>query len=262
MPPRKVQTALRTSRPVLRRRRWIRRLLLGLPVGLVCVLAWLWFSRVQVTRIEIKGAHHADADQLRALAAVDSGAVLFELDPEVIADRVKRHPWVREASVTRFPTGVLLIHVEERVPVVLQMEATGRPARYLDAEGYAMPLGKGTAADVPLLHGVRGPVHPMRPVQDERVRALLSALAAMPEAERALISEILYTPEHEFWLYTTPAAGQGSIPVRLGREGFAERLRILAAFWQQAVLTQPNKTFSLIDLRFAGQVIVQERLNL
>lgn len=260
MPPRKAQTARHASRPASRRWR-LRHLWLGLPIGLVCLLAWLWLSSVRLARIEIKGARHADAELLQTLAAVDSGAVLFRLDPELIADRVARHPWVRKASVTRLPTGTLLIHVEERVPVVLQMDAAGRPMRYLDAEGYGMPLGKEPAIDVPLLHGVQGPVHPMRPLQDERVRALLRALATMPDPERALISEIVYTPAREFWLYTTPVAGQGSIPVRLGQEEFGKRLRTLAAFWQQAVLTQPGKMFLFIDLRFNGQVVVHERLR-
>ncbi len=234
---------------------------MGLPVLAVCGVAWLWLENVRLTRIEIVGARQADPGELRHLAAVDSGVVLFDLDPALIADRVARHPWVQAASVTRWPTGTLRIAVKERAPVVLQMDAGGRPVRYLDAEGYGMPPGRGPAPDVPLLYGVSGPAHPMRPLEDEQVRALLAALAGLEDAERALISEIVRTPDGEFWLYTTPAAGQRSISVRLGRSDFDRRLRRLVAFWQQAVLTQPNKTFSLIDLRFANQIVVREQAH-
>lgn len=250
------------SRKSGKRRRVLRLLLMGLPVLIMCGGAWLWLKNVPVTQIEVKGARYADPDALRHLAAVDAGTALFKLNPMLIADRVMRHPWVRTASVARWPTGTLQITIEERVPVVLQMDAAGRPVRYLDVEGYGMPLGSGQAVDVPLLYGVQGPAHPMRPLEDEQVRALLTALSQLGISERALISEIVRTPEGTFWLYTISAAGQHSIPVRLGNADFARQLRRLFAFWQQAVLTQPNKTFSLIDLRFANQIVVREQVHL
>ncbi len=231
---------------------------MGLPVLALCGVAWLWLESVRLTRIEIVGARQADPGVLQRLAAIDSGAALFDLDPALIADRVMRHPWVRTASVTRWPTGTLRIAVEERVPVALQMDAGGRPVRYLDAEGYGMSPGRGPVPDVPLLYGVQGPAHPMRPLEDKSVRALLAALAELEAPAHALISEIVRAPDGEFWLYTTPAAGQPSVLVRLGREDFQRQLRRLVAFWQQAVLTQPHKTFSLIDLRFANQIVVRE----
>ena len=262
MPPRKAHTTRRTpTKKSGVRRRLLRLLVTGVPVLALCGVAWLWLESVRLTRIEIVGARQADPGELRRLAAVDSGAALFDLDPALIADRVVRHPWVRAASVTRWPTGTLRIVVEERVPVVLQMDAGGRPLRYLDAEGYGMPLGRGPVPDVPLLYGVRGPAHPMRPLEDEPVRALLTTLAALEDPARALISEIVWAPDGEFWCYTTPAAGQRSVPVRLGRDDFERRLRRLVAFWQQAVLTQPHKTFSLIDLRFANQIVVREEAH-
>ncbi len=253
-----------TTRPYRsggQRRRPIRLLVIGLLVLVLCGVAWLWLERVQLRQIEIVGVRQADPEVLRQLAAVDSDVALFALDPVLIADRVQRHPWVRTASVMRLPTGTLRITVKERVPVVLLMDANGRPVGYLDAEGYGMPLGSGPAIDVPLLSGVSGPAHPMRPLEDRQVRALLAALAALKPSERALIAEIVRTPQGEFWLYTTPAAGQRSIPVRLGTEDFDRRLRRLVAFWHQAVLTQPHKTFSSIDLRFANQIVVREQTH-
>ncbi|MDQ7041085.1 MAG: FtsQ-type POTRA domain-containing protein [Rhodothermus sp.] len=253
--------AKRPCRSVGGRRRLIRLLAMGLPVLALCGVAWLWLERVQLRQIEIVGVRQADPETLRQLAAVDSGVALFALDPVLIADRVQRHPWVRTASVRRLPTGTLRIAVEERTPVVLLMDARGRPVCYLDVDGYGMPLGGGPAIDVPLLSGVPGPAHPMRPLEDRQVRALLAALAVLKPSERALIAEIVRTPQGEFWLYTTPAAGQRSIPVRLGTEDFVRRLRRLVAFWHQAVLTQPHKTFSLIDLRFANQIVVREQTH-
>lgn len=262
MPRRSAYIPRRRQRRVPVGRRLLGRLLvIGLPTVALCSAALLWLENVRLTRIEIVGARQADPESLRRLAAVDSGAVLFDLDPALIADRVARHPWVRTASVMRWPTGTLRIVVEERMPVVLQMSKDGRPVGYLDAEGYGLPLGQGPAVDVPLLYGVRVPAHPMRPLKDEPVQMLLFALASLKEPERALISEIVRLPNGEFWLYTTPAAGQRSIPVRLGTEDFRQRLHRLVAFWHQAVLTQPNKTFSLIDLRFANQIVVREQTH-
>jgi cell division protein FtsQ len=171
---------------------------------------------------------------------------------------VQRHPWVASASASRLPTGTLSIDIRERMPVVLVLDAQGRPDYFLDRDGFAMPLVKGAVYDVPLLRGFREKSHPVQPVQDAAVRDLLTALAETDTATDALISELDIQPSGEVELRTTPVAGRGSVPVSLGRKDFANRLARLHTFWHRAVLTQPEKTFTLIDLRYNGQVVTRE----
>jgi len=246
-----------------KRKPWriLRGLLLALGVlglGSLGVLGWQWMAALRCERIEIHGLHHADSTALLELAQVDTGMVLLDIDPVLVADRVRRHPWVRKARATRFPTGTLMISVWERAPVVLVLNGRGEPAHYLDRAGFSMPPTKGAVYDVPLLRGLRERTHPVRPLQDERIRALLAALADADAETDALVSELEVQCSGEVVLHTTPVGARGSIPVRLGREDFAEKLARLRAFWYQAVLPQPGKTFTLIDLRFDSQIVTRE----
>lgn len=245
-----------------RQRIW-RGLMLGvglLVLGGLGVLGWQWMAALHVEQIEIAGARHAEAEAVLELAQVDTGMALLEVDPLIVADRVRRHPWVADASVTRLPTGTLHIDVVEQVPVALVLDRSGRPAFYLNRDGRAMPLANGSAYPVPLLRDLNEAYHPVRPVQDERVRLLLAALAELDPDTDALISE-LELRDREIWLHTTPAGDSGSIPVRLGRDGFEEKLERLHAFWHQAVLAQPEKTFQQIDLRYHSQVVTREAVS-
>jgi len=244
-----------------RKRRGLRRLSLVLGavgLGLVVVLGTRWTSSIRCERVDLVGVQHADSAEVLELAQVDTSLALFDIEVAFVADRVQRHPWVRAARVMRFPTGTLQIVVEERTPAVIALDREGRPAHYLDREGFFMPLAPGAAYDVPLLRGLREPYHPVQPVQDEGLRSLLSAVATLDEETDALVSELAIQPGGEVVLQTIALDARGSIPVRLGQDGFAEKLNRLRTFWNRAVLTQPEKTFRVIDLRFDGQIVTRE----
>ena len=259
---------LRSMAKKRKKKRKTRRILRGvlltlglLGLGSLGVLGWQWMAALRCERIEIHGLHHADSTALLDLAQVDTGMVLFDIDPAIVADRVRRHPWVRTARAMRLPTGTLMISVRERAPVVLVLDERGRPGHYLDRAGFAMPSTPGAVYDVPLLRGLSERAHPVRPLQDERVRALLVALADADAQTDALVSELEMQPSGEVVLHTTPVGARGSIAVWLGRDDFAEKLARLRAFWHQAVLPQPDQTFALIDLRFNSQIVTRERVR-
>lgn len=229
-------------------------------------LGWNWRANVPLETIEVAGARHADVDSLVALARIDPAAPLFSIDPALVADRLRRHPWVASAEVKRRLAGVLAIHVEEREPVVLVLDGRGRPSHYLDAGGYGLPLeapsaetGLVASYNVPLLRGVGAAYHPVQPVENPAVQALLEAIAEADPETRLLLSELEITPggEVEGWL-TPLRAGGSSIPVQFGYSDFGEKLRRLRAFWRQAVQTRPDHVFEEIDLRFDSQVVTVE----
>lgn len=242
---------------------WLRRALVVLGLGAVValgVLGWRWQASVPVRAVEVRGAVHADTAELVALAAVPDSSMLFALDPALLEDRVRRHPWVADASVTRWVTGTLGISVTERVPVALALDADGRPSYYFDAAGFRMPVTpvapSNAVYDVPLLHGF-GEYQPTTPVDDADARELLATLAGLDEATDALVSSVERTPGG-LVLTTAPAPGSGAIPVTLGHSGFAEKLARLRAFWDQAVLPRPDTPVRRIDLRFDGQIVTEE----
>lgn len=231
-------------------------LVLLVALGALGGVGWRWLSGVTVSEVAVAGAEHAVPDSLVALAGVAVGDTLVHVDPVIAADRVRRHPWVETANVRRLPTGTVLITVDERTPVALALER-GRPSHYLDRHGYGMPRVEGAAYDVPVLRGLGDAYHPVTPVQDSLALGVLDALARVDPETNGLVSDVELRGG-EAWVYTVPAGARGSIPVRLGSDDVAAKLRRLKAFWTQAVLPQPATRFQQIDLRFASQVITRE----
>ncbi|MEP0547123.1 MAG: FtsQ-type POTRA domain-containing protein [Rhodothermales bacterium] len=251
----------RDTKQQQRRRRIVRRIVVLLGLGAVValgVVGWRWQATVPVRAVTVSGAVHADTSAVLDLAAVPDSAFLFSLDPEILADRVRRHPWVAEASVTRWMTGTLAVDVTERVPVALVLDGAGRPSYFFDAAGFMMPLAAGAAYDVPLFQGRFPAYQPTQPVEDAAVLDLLAVLAAVPDATDALVSSVERAADGSFTLATAPTPGGASIPVALGRSGFAEKLGQLQAFWDQAVLPRPDTPVRRIDLRFDGQIVTSE----
>ncbi len=227
-------------------------------VAVLGVLGWQWQASVSLDAVTVVGAQHADADELRTLAAIRPDTALYAIDPALISDRVERHPWVETATTYRLPTGTLRISVAERTPVALALAADGTPAFYLDRQGYGMPLVSGLAADVPLLRGLAADeYHPVRPIGHGSVRAMMDALASFEAQE--IVSELVVRPDSAMELMTRPTTDHGAIRVMLGASDFPTRLHRLNAFWHQAVLPQPNTAFDRIDLRFDSQIVTREQ---
>jgi cell division protein FtsQ len=258
----------------------LRPVLAALLVGVVValgVLGWRWRSGVVLEAVVIEGARVADRAALVELMtlpgglapegslAPDSVLYLYDLDADLLADRVQRYPWVEAADVRRRPSGVLAVQVAERTPVALALGADGTPSHYLTKDGHMLPAADALAAraafDVPLLRGAPG-YHPARPADDPALLDLLEALAELPPDADALVSEIdirrTARGTADLWLRTSPATDVPSLEVRLGAGRAGEKLRMLRAFWDRAVLTRPGVQFQRIDLRFEGQIVTRE----
>lgn len=240
----------------------VKRFTVGMTVlllGAGSFFAWRWVAETPCKRIEVAGAIHAQSEEILALAHVDTGAVLFDIEPELVEDRVRRHPWVRQVRVTRIPTGTLSIELEERTPVLLVLDRNGEPCSYLDYDGYAMPLVEGFAYDLPLLRGYDMAPDRLEPVESRGLQELLLALQDVDELVNALMSDFEVRSGNDIWLYTTPLQGRNAVPVRLGYGEYAKKFEMLGAFWKESVLTQPDLRFTLIDLRFDGQIVTNEQ---
>jgi cell division septal protein FtsQ len=230
---------------------------LGLAV-LLAFLGLMWRSQLRVRGVTVEGARHTSADTLIALAGVDSGAAFFAIDTEAIAARAALMPWVAEARVHRMPNMTLEIEVRERTPVLLAVDATGRPARYLDREGFQMPFVRGASYGVPILRGYDEPYVPAQATRDSVLIELLRVVADLDAETDALLSTFsLHDGQVE--LYTAPKPGRGAVHVGLGVGDYAAKLSRLRAFWNQELLAQREKHVEWIDLRFDSQIITRER---
>lgn len=224
---------------------------------------WQWTASATVDRVTVRGTQHAPPDTVRRLAQVDSGAVMSEVDPILVADRVARHPWVKTATVTpHWMYGTLAVTVTEQTPAALAVDAQGRPAYYLSPAGHAMPLPDSAGYDVPLVRGLHAEAPWTRPDSVAAPPRLRRMLAALPETEAAdLVAEIEVRPDDALRLVTTPVGEYDALPVRLGTDDVPGKLRTLRAFVQQVLVQPPAEPPKIgeIDLRFDGQVVTRKQ---
>ena len=227
-------------------------------VGSLAYLGWRWVHGVTVEEVIVRGVERADSSAVAALAGIEIGGPMLDVSPEIASDRVRRHPWVERASVSRQPTGSVIVSVREREPVALALDRNGRPAYYLDAKGFRMPVSGRPAGDLPIFRGIREAYHPVQPLENEALLGLLALLPEMEDLQDALLSEVHDTAAGiEIHTAVTPA-GQ-SVRVRLGRTDLARKLDLLEAYWLQQVLTRPTIQYDWLDLRFRDQVVARER---
>lgn len=233
-------------------------------IGALGVLGWQWRASATVERVSVTGTQHAAPDSVRRLAQVDSGAVMVEVDPTLVSDRVTRHPWVKSATVTpHWMYGTFSIAVTERTPAALAVGPQGRPAYYLDRDGHAMPLPDSAGYDVPLIRGLDAEKPWTRPDTVQAPASLQQVLVGLPKSDVAsLVAEIKVGPDGAVQLVTTPFEGRDVISVRLGMGDVPKKLRRLHAFARQVLSrppSGPNASIEQIDLRFDGQVVTREQ---
>lgn len=219
--------------------------------------ATFYMSTVTVSRVEVTGARHAPLSVVLDLSDVAVGDTLYRLDADRIASRVSLHPWIERTDVTRWPSGVLSIDVDEREPVALSMSPSGEPAFYVDRHGEWLPIDTLAAYDVPLLRGAAKGARPAS-IRDSTTLELLDVLATLSPSVDGLLSDLLVRSDGEVEVVTVPVHDGHCIRVRLGRGDYARKMRTLKAFWAQAVAGFPKKKFDWIDLRFRGQVVTKE----
>ena len=233
-----------------RRQIWIV-LLVVIPIGLGGVMGWKYLWERPCVRLEIAGIHYTDSTLVHSL--VDS-----TLTPQMIVDRLQRHPWIHSARAVCYPTGTTHVQIYERVPRLLVLTENGDPAYYLDEYGYMMPPAAHMVFDVPLVRGVPEPFHAVHPVKNAEVRNLLTLLPRIGSEMDFLVSEFEIA-ENGLILIARAMGGDHTAVVRLGSEDWEKRLDRLYDFWDKEVAGREDRVFDVIDMRFNGQIITREK---
>jgi len=221
---------------------------------------WRWMEQVTVQEISMQGLVNATEDEVYELVRIDTGMVMYDISSVLLEDRLRRHPWIESARVSRVPSGMLDIRIAERSPVALLMGANGMATTYMDRKGHRMPTTPRASYDVPLITGDMGQYHPMRVIQDASTLELLDSIAGLDSRTDGLISEFVRI-DSGWELRLASSGSHDSIPVWLGRDDFKDKFNYLQAFWDAEILRHQNKVYELVDLRFNSQIVVREHLR-
>jgi cell division protein FtsQ len=167
-------------------KRWL--IPLAIVVPILAALGWLlWFSpwfavaQVQVTVSSAPDiAGPLSADEVRAVAQVETGTPLLRVDTDAIEERVAGLPQVESAAVSRSWPDAIIIDVVRRTPVALVVSAGGYDV--VDASGAVIRTVPGIEEGVPVVRasgdGVAAAVAVARELPEEIRRRVVGIEAS------------------------------------------------------------------------------------
>ena len=175
-----------------------------------------------VERVRFVGASKASVAQLRHLADLPNGTLIWQVKADQVTESVERHPWVRRASVTVvWPNEVQVSVKEHRVAALITRQGrlytvaqTGEVFHPASLAEHDHPFITGLTPELESLHPDLGPLV---------IRDALRLIRELDERNlvlRTRISEVAFSPTLGFTVHTNGAQlvfGHGSIRQQLDR---------------------------------------------
>ena len=167
-------------------RRWLIPVLVIVPILLA--VGWLaWFSPwLAVSQVQVTVSSAPDiagplsADEVRAVAQVESGVPLLRVPTAEIESRVTALPQVESATVTRAWPDTIVIDVVRRTPVALVAAASGYDL--VDATGAVIRTVPGVEEGVPVVRasgdGLTAAISVAREIPEEIRRRVVTVEAS------------------------------------------------------------------------------------
>ncbi len=226
-------------------------------IGFSCYHAYRGLSRIilfKLDTIEVTGNRTIDRREVIALANVSPGDDLIKVSLGKIGEQLEKNPWIESVRVKRYFPHTLTMKVTEREP--LAIINVGYLA-YIDAKGAVFkPLNDGDSLNYPIITGVTEDDLATDPTEAKRVlQETIKLIALLKQGELFRlddVSELHYDKGFGFTLFTV----QGGIPVRLGTDGYGDKLYRLARIFKEL---QPQMlTLEYIDLNYTDKIIVKK----
>jgi cell division protein FtsQ len=211
---------------------------------------------LEIREVEVEGIHHVTKPEVLERLALNPGMGLHQVSTAFLAERVRTHAWIKEATVERRPPHLLYVTVLERTPAaIIRM---GADHWLSDESGYLLAkLGRQDDQTLPLLTGLepqalqRGEARVRNAVQSGVVLAKLIAntLDGRVEVDLANPSNVV--------------ASANGVRFQFGGDSLVdqwERFRKVNPSFKTASSDGRKREVSEIDLRYDNRVIVRERV--
>jgi cell division protein FtsQ len=211
------------------------------------VLGGLQTARDQITQVAglgissivISGNQHVSREEVLAIAGITGATSLLFLDAEQARDRLRRHPWIADASILKLYPRELQIGIRERAAFAL-WQKDGRISVIADDGTVLEPYVAPSLVQLPLVVG-SGAQH--------RAKDLLGLLDRYP-AIRDLVWASVLVGERRWNLRL-----KNGIEVRLPETNVAPALDRLAAIAREKNLL--TRDITIVDLRLGDRVSVR-----
>ncbi|HVG03157.1 MAG TPA: FtsQ-type POTRA domain-containing protein [Nitrospira sp.] len=134
-----------------------------------------WFL---VRSVSVNGLHHVTRKEVISRLALKPDTALYSINPTWLAERIRAHPWIKDATVALQPLHDIHIEIVEREPAVVVRTLTEN--LLTDAEGFLLAhLGPSDDPTLPILSGVDGKRLVQGKPEDRRAVHVGAALARM-----------------------------------------------------------------------------------
>ncbi len=245
----------------LRNRKILKCLLIGfvsvdalMALALVYVL-FLHMPYFNLQQVEVTGNRRLSKAEVMEASDLSGNINLLTVDLSTIAARLKRHPWIRSASVYRRFPGLLIIEIEERAPRAIL--AAGK-LYYVDEQAEVFTrLLPGDPLGFPLFAGIAPEDLQTRGSEiQEMIRTGFSLLDLVerydPEVGPIGISEMRIDLDEGLSLQTgsgkTLILGRGDFEEKIQRYGRLKRFLTQKGEWNNA---------RIINLDFEDRALVR-----
>ena len=211
---------------------------------------------LEIREVEVEGIHHITKPEVLERLVLKPGMGLHQVSTVFLAERVRAHAWIKEATVERRPPHLLHVTIVERTPAAIIQ--TGADHWLSDESGYVLAkLGRQDDQTLPLLTGLdpqslqRGEARVRNAVQSGVVLAKLIANTVDGRVEINLANS------------SNVVASVDGVRFQFGADSLVdqwERFRKVKPSFKTAPVDGRTRELSEIDLRYDHRVIVRERV--
>jgi len=211
------------------------------------VLAGLQSARDQLTQVAglgissvvISGNQHVSREEVLAIAGITGTTSLLFLDAEQTRERLRRHPWIADATILKLYPRELQVGIRERAPFALWQKE--RHIAVIADDGTVLePYVPPSLVQLPLVVGSNA---------NKRAKELLAALDRYAPIRDLVWASVLVSERR--WNLRL----KNGIEVRLPESDIASALDRLAALAREKNLL--TRDITVVDLRFADRVNVR-----
>ncbi len=211
-----------------------------------------WFAIHDVT---VKGLNHVTREEVMARMNLKPDATLYQVSASFLAERLRVHPWIKDATFERVPFHELSVTIIERTPAAIVRN--GAEHLLTDEEGIVLArLGAQDDPALPLLTGLdakgllQGDVRARKAV---RAGVQLSKLMAHAYDGR---------PEINAGNPSNLVASVKGVRFQFGEQALDDqwdRFRKVQASLKTLAVDGSGRRPNEVDLRYDNRVIVRER---
>ncbi|MDE3221279.1 MAG: FtsQ-type POTRA domain-containing protein [Nitrospirota bacterium] len=210
---------------------------------------------LEIREVEVEGIHHVTKPEVLERLVLKPGMGLHQVSTVFLAERVRTHAWIKEATVERRPPHRLHVTVLERMPAAIIR--TGVDHWLSDENGYLLAkLGRQDDQTLPLLTGLE-PKSLLR--GDARIR---NAVQSAVMLAKLIANSIEGRVEVDLANPLNVVASTNGVRFQFGDDPLVdqwERFQKVKLSFKTASFDGRKREMSEVDLRYDNRVIVRER---